>query len=150
MFGLVEMFAVANDKDSLESTGAPACRPTIRKLLRSSGCCCGANPSILREPVESFITPQLRFYPIERALLCQTSTNCFRRFVTMSGQMLQLVFDFFFGDINIFRRGDAVDNQLSLYIVLGTVFIPFTQRHPIDIYRARINALLRQRSHYSF
>src|ERR1700688_3191927 len=117
------MFAVANDYVRLQSTAAPACRPTILNLLRSSGCCCGANPSILREPVESFITPQLRFYPIERTLLCQTSANCFRRFVTMSSQMLQLVFDFFFGDINIFRRGDAVHNELGLYIVLGAVFI---------------------------
>src|SRR6202166_3867720 len=123
MFGLVEMFAVANDKDRLQSTGAPACRPTIRKLLRSSGCCCGANPSILREPVESFITPQLRFYPIERTLLCQTSANCFRRFVTVSGQMLQLVLHSLFGDINIFRRGDAVDDELGFYIILGTVFV---------------------------
>src|ERR1700719_1246252 len=144
MFGLVEMFAVANDKDRLQSTVAPASRPTIRKLLRSSGCCCGANSSILREPVESFITPQLRFYPIERTLLCQTSANCFRRFITMSRQMFQLVLHFFLGDIDVFRRGDAVDNQLSLYIVLGAVFIPLSQRHPIDIYCARINTLLRQ------
>src|ERR1700688_5214082 len=106
------MFAVANDYVRLQSTAAPACRPTILNLLRSSGCCCGANPSILREPVESFITPQLRFYPIERTLLCQTSANCFRRFVTMSGQMFQLVFDFFFGDINIFPRACAAPHAL--------------------------------------
>src|ERR1700676_5284348 len=120
------MFAVANDTVRLQSTAAPARRRTIRKLFRSSGCCCVPTSSILREPVESFITPQLRFYPIERTLLCQTSANCFRRFVTMSGQMLQLVFDFFFGDVNIFRRGDAVHNELGLYIVLGAVFIALT------------------------
>src|ERR1700675_4961130 len=120
------MFAVANDYVRLQSTAAPGCRRTIRNLLRPSGCCCSANPSILREPVESFITPQLRFYPIERTLLCQTSANCFRRFVTMSGQMLQLVLHFFFGDINIFCRGDAVNDQLGLYIVLGAVFISLT------------------------
>src|ERR1700692_839108 len=144
MFGLCEMFAVANDKDRLQSTAAPACRPTILNLLRSSGCCCGANPSILREPVESFITPQLRFYPIERTLLCQTSANCFRRFVTVSGQMLQFVLHFFFGDVNIFCGGDAVDDELGLHIVLGAVFIAFSQRNPVDIYRARVDTLLRQ------
>src|ERR1700730_14697837 len=120
------MFAVANDYVRLQSTAAPACRPTILNLLRSSGGCCCANPSILREPVESFIAPQLRFYPIERTLLCQTSTNCFRRFITMSCQMLQLVLHFFLGDINIFCRGDAVNNELSLHVVLGTVFVALT------------------------
>src|ERR1700736_285286 len=138
------MFAVANDYVRLQSPAAPACRPTILNLLRSSGGCCGANPSILREPVESFITPQLRFYPIERTLLCQTSANCFRRLVTMSSQVLQLVLHFFFGDINIFCGGDAIDDQFSLYIVLGAVFVALTQRNPVDIYRARIDALLRQ------
>src|ERR1700692_239495 len=126
MFGLVEMFAVADDKDRLRATGAPTCRPPIRKFFRSSGCCGGFNPSILREPVESFITPQLRFYPIERTLLCQTSANCFGRFVTMSGQMLQLVVHFFFCDVNIFCRRDAVDDELGLYVVLGAVFIALT------------------------
>src|ERR1700730_9467441 len=121
------MFAVANDYVRLQSTAAPACRPTILNLLRSSGGCCCANPSVLREPVESFITPQLRFYPIERTLLCQTSANCFGRFVTMSGQMLQFVLHFFFGGINIFCRGDAVDDQLGLNIILGTVFVALTQ-----------------------
>src|ERR1700736_6544282 len=120
------MFAVANDKVRLQSTAELACRTTIPNLLRSSGCCCGANPSILPEPVESFITPQLRFYPIERTLLCQTSANCLRRFVTMSGEMLQLVLHFFLGDIDIFCRGDAVDDELSLHVVLGTVFIALT------------------------
>src|ERR1700738_1696490 len=120
------MFAVANDKIRLQSTAAPAAAPQIRNLFRSSGGRCGANPSILREPVESFITPQLRFYPIERTLLCQTSANRLRRFVTMSGKMLQFVLHFFFGDINIFCGGDAVDDQLGLYIVLGTVFVALT------------------------
>ena len=49
-----------------------------------SVCGDGANSGILREPVESFVTPQLRFHPIERTLLCQTSVNCCCGFATMS------------------------------------------------------------------
>ena len=46
------------------------------------------------------------------------------RLSSASGQMFQLVLHFFLGHIDIFRRSDAVDNQLSLYIVLGAILIP--------------------------
>ena len=44
----------------------------------------------------------------------------------MSCQMLQLVLHFFLGDINIFCRGNAVNNELSLHVVLGTLFVALT------------------------
>src|ERR1700720_3853165 len=51
----------------------------------------GANSGILREPVESFVTPQLSFHPIDRTLLCQTSVNGCCGFATMRSGIFQFV-----------------------------------------------------------
>src|SRR5450432_4266184 len=68
----------------------------------------------------------------------------------MSGEMFELVFDFFFGDIDIFRGGDAIDDELGLDVILGAVFIAFSERDPVDIYGPGVDALLRQRANYPF
>ncbi len=60
------------------------------------------DPGILREPVESLITPQLSFHPIEGTLLCQTSANRFRRFATMPGKVLEFLVHLLLRDVDIF------------------------------------------------
>src|SRR5258708_27721726 len=72
---------------------------------------------ILCEPVESFVAPQLSFHPIERALLCQTSANCFRGFATVRRGVFEFVIEFFVVDVDVFGGNDAVDNQFRFDII---------------------------------
>src|SRR6266852_1684938 len=93
----------------------------------------GAKSGILREPVESFLTPQLSFHPIEGTLLCQTSAQSFGGFATMTGGVFQLVIQLFVGDVDIFRGCDAVHNQLRFDVVSSAFLLAAAQRDPIDV-----------------
>ena len=59
----------------------------------------------------------------------------------------QLVIHFFVGHFDVFCRRDAVDDQFRLHVILGALFLPLSQCYPVQIYRARINSLRRQRTH---
>ena len=108
------------------------------------------NLSILREPVESFVTPQLSFHPIERTLLCQTSANDFGGFATMAGHVFQLVIDFFVGHVDVFRGGDAVDDQFRLHVVGGAFLLALPQGNPIHVHGAGIDTLSGERANNAF
>src|SRR5437879_7475214 len=105
--------------------------PNCRTALSLCFCGCGgcANSGILREPVESFITPQLSFHPIERTLLCQTSANCLRRFATVRRGVLQLVRDLFVGYIDVFGGSDAVYDQFRFDIVCSALLLAAAKCH---------------------
>src|SRR5258708_16272988 len=79
---------------------------------------------ILCEPVESFVAPQLSFHPIERALLCQTSANCFRGFATVRRGVFELVSEFFVVDVDVFAGSDAIANQFCFHIIRSTPLLP--------------------------
>src|SRR3989441_12411718 len=104
----------------------------------------GTNRGVLREPVESLVTPQLRFHPIQRALLCQTRAQRCCRFASMFGHVLQLALEFLLGDVDILRGSDAVHDQFGLHILRSPLPLPPPERHPIHIDRAGIHALCRQ------
>src|ERR1700736_2159071 len=87
----------------------------------------GANSGILREPVESFITPQLSFHPIEGTLLCQTSANRFGGFATMRCSVLEFMSELFFGDVDVFGGSDAIDNQFRFHIIGGALLLAAAQ-----------------------
>src|SRR5271154_6313025 len=106
------------------------------------GCGYSFDASVLRKPVDGFVTPQLRFHPIERALLCQTSADYFGGFATMGGHVFQLVLPLFVGGFDFFFGGDAVDDQFGLDVILGALFLAFAQGDPIDVDGARIDTLL--------
>src|ERR1700676_3496882 len=111
--------------------------------------CCGhrANSGILCEPIESFITPQLSFHPIEGTLLCQTSANCFGGLATMRGRVFELVIELFAGYVDVFGGSDAVDNQFRFNIVGGAFFLTAAQGDPVDVYGSGIDTLRGQRAH---
>src|SRR5260370_38055229 len=94
----------------------------------------GANSGFVREPVESFITPQLSFHPIEGTLLCQTSALSFGGFATMTGGVFQLVIQLFVGDVDSFLGSDAIDDQFRFHIVGSAFLLAAAQRDPIDVY----------------
>src|SRR5438105_13790188 len=99
---------------------------TLRSFLALLTACRrsrSTNIGVLREPIESFIAPQLSFHPIQRSLLCQTSANCFHRFATMAAQVLDLVLHFFLGDFDIFTRRDAIDDQFSFHVVRRAILL---------------------------
>src|ERR1700731_1888062 len=101
----------------------------------------GANSGVLREPVESFVTPQLSFHPIERTLLCQTSVNCRGGLATMAGRMFEFVIDLFVGNVDVFSGGDAIHDQFGFHVVGSAFLLAAAQGYPIDIYRSGVNAL---------
>ena len=78
---------------------------------------------ILRKPVQSFVTPQLRFHPIERTLLCQTGAQSLCGLAAVAGHVFEFVLQFFVGYFDFFFGGDAVDDQFGLHIILGAVFL---------------------------
>src|SRR6202158_6312377 len=91
---------------------------TARTAVSLHFCCGHRAISVLRgERVESFITPQLSFHPIERPLLCQPSANCFRGFAAVRRSVLELVIELFVVYIDVFRGSDAVDNQFRFNII---------------------------------
>src|SRR5260370_11952957 len=96
---------------------------------------------MLREPVQSFITPQLRFHPIERTLLCQSSAQRLRGFATMRCGVLELVIEFFVGDVDVLGGSDAVDNQFRFNIIGSPLLLPPSQRHPISVYASPAHPL---------
>src|SRR5271154_3539361 len=114
------------------------------------GCGYSFNASVLRKPVYGFVTPQLRFHPIERALLCQTSANCFGGFATMGGHVFEFVLELFVGGFDLFFGGDAVDDKFGLDVILGAVFLTLAQGDPIDVDGAGIDALLSQGANDAF
>src|SRR5260370_16902066 len=93
----------------------------------------GANSGILREPVESFITPQLSFHPIEGILLCQTSAQSFGGFATMTGGVFQFVIQLFVGDVDSFLGSDAIDDQFRFHIVGSAFLLAAAQRAPTNV-----------------
>src|ERR1700676_4085560 len=105
--------------------------------------CCGprGNSGIFGEPIESFITPQLSFHPIEGTLLCQTSANCFGGLATMRGRVFELVIELFAGYVDVFGGSDAVDNQFRFNIVGGAFFLTAAQGVPVDVYGSGIDTL---------
>src|SRR6266568_3126837 len=98
-------------------SGSSACRNRI----------C-ADPGILVEPLESLITPELRFHPIERSLLCQASAKGCRGFATVLGQARHLALQLFLAHLDVFRRGNAVEQQFGLHVFDGTVALAAPQR----------------------
>src|SRR5258708_27570956 len=54
--------------------------------------------------------------------------------------------ELFVGDVDIFRGSDAVDNQFRFNIIGSALLLSAPQRHPVDVYRSRIDALRSQRS----
>src|SRR5258708_201087 len=110
-------------------------------ICRRIRCRDGFDFGVLREPVERFVTAQLSLHPIERALLCQTRANRFRRFAAMAGHVLEFVSDLLVRHVDAFRRCDTIDDQFGLHVILGALFLAAPQRHPVQIHRAWINAL---------
>ena len=68
----------------------------------------------------------------------------------MSGHVFQLVSDLFLRHINAFLRSDAVHDEFGFHVVLRALFLALPQRHPVHVYRTRIDALRRQRAHHTF
>src|SRR5208282_6466945 len=83
----------------------------------------GLDLGSLGQPVDGFVTPQLRFHPIEGSLLCQTSLENFGGFATMTRQVLELLVELVIADFDLFLGGDAVNDELGLHIILGAVFL---------------------------
>src|SRR6266853_1690068 len=68
----------------------------------------GARPGISAEPIQSFLTPELRFYPIERGVPCQVRTNGCGGFATALRECFNFLFHIFFAHIDVFSRRDPV------------------------------------------
>ena len=68
----------------------------------------------------------------------------------MSGHVFQLVFHFFVGHVDIFGRGDAIDDQFRLHVIDGAVFVAASAGVTQSTFTARgIHALRRQRTHHA-
>src|ERR1700731_4083551 len=83
------------------------------------------DPGVLGNPVDGFVTPQLRSHHIERPLLCQTSANCF----CCVGGMI---------------------DQFGLSVSLGAVFLGPAYGSPIDVQSFGIDFLVAQGADYTF
>ena len=68
----------------------------------------------------------------------------------MAAEVLQFVLDIFFGDVNVFRGSDAVNDQFGLDVLFCAVFLALAQADPIEIYGSWIYPLLCQRTHHAF
>src|SRR5271157_1936595 len=68
----------------------------------------------LGQPVDGFVTPQLRFHPIEGTLLCQTSFENRGGFATMTGEVLELFVKVIIADLDLFLGGNAVHYEFGL------------------------------------
>jgi hypothetical protein len=112
--------------------------------LASLGARCGDgfDSRVLRQPIHCFVTSQLRFHPIEGTLLCQTSANCLGGFAGVTGHVLEFVLELFFSGVDFFLGGDAIDHQLGLNVIAGTLFLALAEADPIDIDGAGIDTLL--------
>src|SRR5260370_26986588 len=145
---VMDRFAVTMCADRLEAVIS-----TVARAAPGSGSLCARcgyrlDPGILREPIESLITPQLSFHPIEGSLLCQTSAHRFRRFATMPGKVLEFLVNLLLRDFDIFGGRDAVHDQLRLDVIRGAFLLPPSQSYPVEVDRARVDALRRQRAHH--
>src|SRR5260370_26543291 len=100
----------------------------------------GANSGILREPVESFITPQLSFHPIEGTLLCQTSAQSFGGFATMTGGVFQVVIQLFVGAVDSVLGSDAIGDQFRFHIGGRAFLLAAAPRDPIHADGSRVAA----------
>src|SRR5215472_16871357 len=109
----------------------------------------GLDSRALLDPLECLIASQLGLHPIERSLLCQTCTQRFRRFATMRAQVFKFARNVVLRHVNVFRGGDAVDDQLRFHVIPGAVFLAAPQRHPVHVHRARVHALCCQRAHHA-
>ena len=83
----------------------------------------GLDLGSLGQPVDGFVTPQLRFHPIEGSLLCQTSLENFGGFATMTGQVLELLVKIVIADFDLFLGGNAVNDEFGLDVILGAVLL---------------------------
>ena len=67
----------------------------------------------------------------------------------MAAHVFELVIHLFAGHFDAFRRGDAIDDQFRLHVILGALFLSLPQRHPVHVYRPWIHSLRRQRPHHA-
>ena len=96
---------------------------------------------VLLEPLESLFAAELRFHPIERTLLCQAGADRCCGFATTFGERGNLAVDILVGGVDVFRRGDAIEQQLGFDVFDGAVVLPAAHGYPVHVDRARIDAL---------
>src|SRR5215469_9920136 len=101
------------------------------------------------EPLDRSIASQLRFYPIERSLLCQASPQRLCRFTAALGERGHFFIDVFVGHVDLLSGGDVVENELCLHIGDRAVALLAPKRRPIDVHCSRINTLHRKRPYRS-
>src|SRR5258708_9714197 len=145
---VMDRFAVTMCADRLEAVISTVARAAPGSGSLSARRGYRLDPGILREPVESLVTPQLSFHPIEGSLLCQTSANRFRRFATMPGNVLEFLIHLLLGDVDIFGGCDAVHDPLRPEVIRGAFLLPPPESYPLDVDRARVHALRRHRAHH--
>src|SRR5260370_25834971 len=145
---VMDRFAVTMCADRLEAVISTVARAAPGSGSLSARRGYRLDPGILREPVESLITPQLSFHPIEGSLLCQTSANRFRRFAAMPGKVLEFLVHLLFVNVDIFGGRDAVHDQLRLDVIPGALLLPPPQSDPVNVHRSRVDTLRRQRAHH--
>ncbi len=66
----------------------------------------------------------------------------------MPGKVLEFLIHLLLRDFDIFGGRDAVYDQLRLDVIRGALLLPPPESYPVDVDRARVDALRRQRAHH--